>query len=72
MPRPAGTVTVEIEIRPRMLRRIDAAAANLGIDRSEAVLTALTGWLQEEERNMASRDRMLKVRGTASSRSRSA
>lgn len=55
---------------PRLLRRIDAVAKSLDIDRTEALRTAVARWLEEEERNAACRDRMLKVRATNSGASR--
>ena len=37
-------------------------ASKLDIGRSEAIRTAILLWLEEEERNGACRDRMLKMR----------
>lgn len=54
----------------RMLRRLDVVAAALDMDRTEAMRTAIMGWLQEQERNTACRDRMLKVRATTGRTSR--
>ena len=55
---------------PHQLRRLDAVAQALDMDRNEAMRTAISLWLQEEERNAACRDRMLKVRATNSGASR--
>ena len=55
---------------PRVLRRLDAVAKALDMDRTEAMRTAILSWLQEEERSAAGRDRMLKVRATNSGASR--
>ena len=55
---------------PRLLRRLDAVAKSLDIDRTEAMRTAFVRWLEEEERNAACRDRVLKVRATNSRASR--
>ena len=40
------------------------------MDRSEALRTAVARWLEEEERNTACRDRMLKVRAMNGAASR--
>ena len=55
---------------PHLLRRIDAVASMLDIERSEAIRTAILLWLEEEERNGACRDRMLKMRAETSRASR--
>ena len=55
---------------PRLLRRIDAVAKSLHIDRTEALRTAVARWREEEERNAARRDRVLKVRAMNSGASR--
>ena len=45
-----------------LLRRLDAVASDLGMDRPEAIHTALLHWLEQEERKTAVRNRMLRVR----------
>ena len=55
---------------PHLLRRLDAVAKALDMDRSEALRTAVARWLEEEERNAACRDRVLKVRATNGGASR--
>ena len=45
-----------------LLCRLDAVASDLGMDRPEAIHTALLHWLEEEERKTAVRNRMLRVR----------
>ena len=55
---------------PHLLRRLDAVAQALDMDRTEAMRTAILRWLEEEERNAACRDRMLKVRATKGGASR--
>ena len=55
---------------PHLLRRVDAVAKALDIDRTEVLHTAVARWLEEEERNVACRDRMLKVRAMKSGASR--
>lgn len=72
MSRPTDAIAVGVQMSPHLLRRIDAVAANLDIDRSEAIRTAIAGWLEEEERSKACRDRMLKVRAMTSRNSRTA
>ncbi len=57
---------------PHLLRRLDAVAKALDMDRTEALRTAVARWLEEEERNAACRDRVLKVRATNGAASRSA
>ncbi len=72
MSRPTDAVTVGVEMGPHLLRRIDAVASKLDIERAEAIRTAILLWLEEEERRAAYRDRMLKMRAGASRDSRSA
>ena len=60
MPRHPDTVTVGVGAH--LLRRLDAVASDLGMDRPEALHTALLHWLEEEERKTAVRNRMLSVR----------
>ena len=55
---------------PHLLRRIDVVASMLDIERSEAIRAAILLWLEEEERNAACRDRMLKMRAETSRASR--
>ena len=62
MPRHPDTVTVGVPIGADLLRRLDAVAVDLGLDRPEAIHTALLHWLEEEERKTAVRNRMLSVR----------
>ena len=57
---------------PHLLRRLDAVAKALDMDRTEAVRVAVVDWLEETERDAACRERMLKVRATSSSAFRSA
>ena len=45
-----------------LLRRLDAVAADLHLDRAEALHTALLSWLEQEERKTAGRNRMLMIR----------
>ena len=56
------TVTVEVLLGAHLLRRLDAVASDLGLDRPEALHTALLHWLEQEERKTAVRNRMLAVR----------
>ena len=56
------TVTVEVLLGAHLLRRLDAVASDLGIDRPEALHTALLHWLEQEERKTPVRNRMLRVR----------
>ena len=51
-----GPVTI------RATTPLDAVASDLGMDRPEAIHTALLHWLEEEERKAAVRNRMLRVR----------
>ena len=62
MPRHPDTVTVGVPTGARLLRRLDAVASDLGMDRPEAIHTALLHWLEQEERKTAVRNRMLAVR----------
>ena len=62
MPRHPDTVTVGVPVGTHLLRRLDAVASDLGMDRPEAIHTALLHWLEEEERKTAVRNRMLRVR----------
>lgn len=70
MPRTTDAVTVGVELAPHLLRRLDAVAAALDMERTEAMRAAIARWLQEEERTAACRDRMMKVRATAGRDSR--
>ena len=45
-----------------MLRRLDAVAADLHLDRPEALHTALLSWLEQEKRKTAGRNRMFMIR----------
>ena len=56
------TVTVEVLLGAHLLRRLDAVASDLGLDRPEAIHTALLHWFEQEERKTAVRNRMLAVR----------
>ena len=63
MPRhPDPVVTVEVPIGAHLLRRLNAVAADLGLDRSEALHAALLCWLEQAEHKTAVRDRMLTMR----------
>ena len=62
MPRHLDTVTVGIPMGAHLLRRLDTVAFDLGMDRPEAIHTALLHWLEKEERKTAVRNRMLMVR----------
>ncbi len=44
------------------IRHLDAVAASVGIDRAEAIHTAIAHWLDEAERTTAHRDRRLTLR----------
>ena len=48
--------------RLSLLRRLDAVAADLGVDWPDALHAALLCWLEQEERKTAGRDHMLKIR----------
>ena len=62
MPRHPDLVTVEVPIGAHLLRRLDAVAADLHLDRPEALHAALLCWLEEEERKTAGRNHMLTIR----------
>ncbi len=62
MPRHPDTVTVEVLLGAHLRRRLDAVASDLGMDRPEAIHTALLHWLEQEERKTAVRNCMLRVR----------
>ena len=55
---------------PHLLRRLDAVAKALDMERTEALRIAVACWLEEKERDAACRDRVLKVRGTNGGASR--
>ena len=55
-------VTVGVPIGAHLLRRLDAVASDLGLDRPDALHAALLCWLEQEERKTAVRDRMLTIR----------
>ena len=61
-PQHPDTVTVVVLLGADLLRRLDAVASDLGMDRPEALHTALLHWLEQEERKTAVRNRMLSVR----------
>ena len=58
----ADTVTVKVLLGAQLLRRLDAVASDLGMDRPEAIHATLLHWLEQEERKTAVRNRMLRVR----------
>ena len=62
MPRHPATVSVGVPTGAHLLRRLDAVASDLGLDRPEALHTALLHWLEQEERKTPVRNRMLRVR----------
>ena len=62
MPRDLDHVTVALPIGAALLRRLDAVAADLHLDRPDALQAALLSWLEQEERKTAGRDRMLTIR----------
>ena len=62
MARHPDTVIVEVPTGAHWLRRLDAVASDLGMDRPEVLHTALLHWLEQEERKTAVRNRMLRVR----------
>ena len=62
MPRHPDTVTVGVPMGADLLHRLDAVASDLGMNRPEAIHTALLHWLEQEERKTAVRNRMLRVR----------
>ena len=55
-----------------LLRRLDAVASDLGMDRSKAIHTALLHWLEKEERKTAVRNRMLTIRALTKPKVRTA
>ena len=55
-------VTVGVPISAYLLRRLDAVASDLGLDRPDALHAALLCWLEQEERKTAGRDRMRTIR----------
>ena len=50
MPRDPAPVTVALPIGAALLRRLDAVAADLHLDRPGALHAALLSWLEQEER----------------------
>ena len=62
MPQNPDPVTVALPIGSALLRRLDAVAADLHLDRPEALRTALLSWLEQEELKTAGRNRMLMIR----------
>ena len=62
MPRHPDTVAVGVPMGAHLLRRLDAVASDLGMDRPEAIHTALLHWFEQEERKTAVRNRMLTIR----------
>ena len=62
MPRDPDPVTVALPIGAALLRRLDAVAADLHLDRPEALHAALLRWLEEEERKTAGRNHILTIR----------
>ena len=62
MPRHPDPFTVGVPIGASLLRRLDAVAADLHLDRPDALHTALPSWLEQEERKTAVRNRMLMIR----------
>ena len=62
MPRHQDPVTVGVPIGADLLRRLDAVAADLHLDRPGALHAALLCWLEQEERKTAGRDRMRTIR----------
>ena len=61
MPRPPAPVTVGVPIGADLLSRLDAVAADLGLDRPEAFHPALLCWLAQEEPKTAVLNRMLTI-----------
>ena len=47
MPQHPDTVTVGVPTGAHLLRRLDAVASDLGMDRPEAIHTALLHWLEQ-------------------------
>ena len=62
MPRHPDPVTVGVPIGAHLLRRLDAVAGDLGLDRPDALHAALLCWLEQAERTTAVRDRMRMIR----------
>ncbi len=62
MPRDPAPVTVALPIGAALLRRLDAVAADLHLDRPGALHAALLSWLEQEERKTDGRSRMLTIR----------
>ena len=62
MPRHPDPVTVALPIGAALLRRLDAVAADLHLDRPDALHAALLSWLEQEERKTAGRNRMRTIR----------
>ena len=63
MPRHPDPVTVALPIGAALLRRLDAVAADLHLDRPDALHAALLSWLEQEEaQNPAGRNRMRTIR----------
>ena len=62
MPRHPGPVTVGVPIGAALLRRLDAVAADLHLDRPDGLHAALLSWLEQEERTTAGRNRMRTIR----------
>ena len=55
MPRHLDPVTVALPIGVDLLSRLDAVAADLHLDRPDAIHAALLCWLEQEERTTAGR-----------------
>ena len=62
MPRHPDPFTVALPIGAALLRRLDAVAADLHLDRPEALHTTLLSWLEQEERKTAGRNHMHMIR----------
>ena len=62
MSRDPDPVTVALPIGAALLRRLDAVAADIHLDRTDALHAALLCWLEEEERKTAGRNHMLTIR----------
>ena len=62
------TVTVGVPLGTHLLRRLDAVASDLGMDRPEAIHTALLHWLEKEERKTAVRKPHAQGAGVAEDR----
>ena len=50
-----------VTVGAALLRRLDAVAADLHLDRPEALRVALLSWLEQEERKTAGRNRMFTI-----------